>query len=181
MKWLCRVPPLVFSLWHAAAECSPLPCRENTGFPGNDLVPLPGIPNPYPSAGYEGCAIACRADALCRVFTVVETGLGSCNATGGCCLLKSAGAGANASTVEGHCSAIIRPDPSSFPPLPSPMPAPKGAKNIIHIISDDLRPDLSAYGQAFMSTPNLQVSRFFSVSGLARGRAINGTLPHVSL
>lgn len=41
------------------------------------------------------------------------------------------------------------------PPAPSPTPAPKGAKNVLLIIVDDLRPDATIFNQSFMITPNM--------------------------
>lgn len=42
------------------------------------------------------------------------------------------------------------------PPSPAPPPAPKGAKNVVFMACDDLRPELGAYNGTWkMSTPNL--------------------------
>ena len=49
----------------------------------------------------------------------------------------------------------MRADPSTFPPTPVPSPPPAGARNVLHIIVDDLRPDLAPFGPTFMSTPAL--------------------------
>lgn len=105
-------------------------------------------------------------------FSAIDQGTGLCDSPGGCCLLKSVGVGANASTVMNHCSAIVRPNLSSFPPLPSPAPPPMGAKNVLHIISDDLRPSLSPYEQAYMSTPALQVRDVTPIVKLLRIKSI---------
>jgi hypothetical protein len=40
-------------------------------------------------------------------------------------------------------------------PQPPPAPAPAGAKNVLLFVVDDLRPQLGAYGQDFMITPNI--------------------------
>ena len=79
---------LLLLLARASAECSPLPCLRDTGFPGNDLEPPPGVPNPHPAAGYQGCAFACYARPDCVAFTSIDAGTGACAAPGGCCLLK---------------------------------------------------------------------------------------------
>ena len=47
-----------------------------------------------------------------------------------------------------HACAIVRP------PAP-PAPAPKGAKNILFMVSDDFRPSSRAYGVAQSNTPHL--------------------------
>ena len=35
------------------------------------------------------------------------------------------------------------------------MPAPQGAKNVLFIICDDMRPQLGVYGHSFMHTPHI--------------------------
>ncbi len=67
--------------------------------------------------------------------------------------------------AKGKVSGIVRPGtiptPAPLPPPPPPpppqpiKPAPKGAKNVLFLISDDLRPEmLEAYGQKQMITPH---------------------------
>eukprot|EP00039_Didymoeca_costata_P031474 m.34908 g.34908 ORF g.34908 m.34908 type:complete len:665 (+) comp8803_c0_seq1:68-2062(+) len=41
------------------------------------------------------------------------------------------------------------------PPPPPPPPAPKGAKNVLFLVSDDFRPSTGAYGVQEVITPNL--------------------------
>ena len=41
------------------------------------------------------------------------------------------------------------------PPTPAPNPPPKGAKNVLFVVSDDFRPSSGAYGVKEASTPNL--------------------------
>ena len=49
------------------------------------------------------------------------------------------------------------PPPSPLPPAPTPPPftPPPGAKNVLFIAVDDLRPQLGAYGSSFMKTPHI--------------------------
>ena len=143
----------------AAAECSPAPCLRGVGFPGNDLpdTPPPGLPNPYPAAGYQGCALACYERATCVAFSAIDAGTGACASPGGCCLLKSRAASADAVPVAGHGSAIVRAAAAALPPpAPPPVPPPSGARSVLHIIVDDLRAELSPFlgaDSARMSTP----------------------------
>ena len=153
--------PLLLLLLHCTAvfpdQCSPLPCERGLGYPGNDLHPPPGIPNPSPTAGYQGCALACYASPQCLGFTAIDQGTGSCASPGGCCLLKSRASSANATAVQGHCSAILRPDPASLPP-PSILPAAPNStqRSVLHVIVDDLRPQLSPFvGSSLMVTPHI--------------------------
>jgi hypothetical protein len=44
---------------------------------------------------------------------------------------------------------------STFPPTPPVVPPPPGAKNVLYILVDDLRPEAAAFGVDFMSTPSL--------------------------
>ena len=144
----------------AAAECTPLPCQRGLGYPGNDLHPPPGIPNPHPAAGLQGCGLACYAEPQCLGFTAIAQGTGACAAAGGCCLLKSSASTANATAVAGHCSAILRAPPGSLPPLPAPPPPPPpGARSVLHIVVDDLRAQLSPWvaggSPPAMATPRI--------------------------
>jgi iduronate 2-sulfatase len=143
------------TLRRAASECSPLPCQRGLGYPGNDLHPPPGLPNPHPAAGLQGCALACYAEPRCLGFTAIAQGTGACAAAGGCCLLKSRAATAEAVPVAGHCSAILRADPASLPPPAPPAPPPPGAPSVLHIIVDDLRPQLAPWAGAGMRTPRI--------------------------
>ena len=141
----------------AAGECAPLPCERGIGFPGNDLHPPPGLPNPQPAAGLQGCALACWAEARCLAFTAIDEGTGACAAAGGCCLLKTRAASANATPVAGHCSAVLRADPAALPPpARPPAPPPPAARSVLHVIVDDLRAQLSPWVDgALMRTPNV--------------------------
>lgn len=48
------------------------------------------------------------------------------------------------------------PPPPAPPPSPPAPPAPPDAKNVLLIVSDDMRPDLPMYGNAIVAAPNLQ-------------------------
>ena len=147
---------LLLLVVRAAGECSPLPCERGVGYPGNDLYPPPGLPNPYPSAGLQGCALACWAEARCLAFTAISAGTGACTAAGGCCLLKTHGASSNSTPVAGHCSSLLRADPAAVPAPASPAPPPPRAHSVLHIIVDDLRAQLSPWGgDSFMQTPHV--------------------------
>ena len=49
------------------------------------------------------------------------------------------------------------PDPPAVHPVPGdkPVPAPAGAKNVLFLIADDMRPQLGCYGHSFMHTPHI--------------------------
>ena len=147
---------LLLLLARASTECSPLPCLRDTGFPGNDLNPPPGLPNPFPAAGYQGCAFACYARPECVAFTSIDTGTGACAAPGGCCLLKHAASSANTTPVIGHCSALLRAAAAAVPPPAPPSQPPAGARSVLHIIVDDLRAELSPFtgSSSLVSTPH---------------------------
>ena len=65
--------------------------------------------------------------------------------------------GAGLWTISGH-KPPTRPDkpaPSQRALHPTSAPPPKGAPNILHLVADDMRPQLKCYGQDYMITPNL--------------------------
>jgi hypothetical protein len=50
------------------------------------------------------------------------------------------------------------PMPEPHPPIsptPKPSPAPAGAKNVLFVIADDMRPQLGCYGHDYMHTPEI--------------------------
>ena len=91
------------------------------------------------------CCKLCAENPSCFAFTLNIGGSHHPH-----CFLHPAG---NNSFTPGKCtSAIVR---TPAPPAPIP-PAPKGAKNVLFLIADDLRPQLNkAYGKTFMHTPNI--------------------------
>jgi arylsulfatase A-like enzyme len=90
------------------------------------------------------CCELCVSNPLCWTFTM--------NHKKGKCFLH--GASKSTDSHQGNCtSAVMR---SNAAPTPAPVPAPKGAKNVLFLIADDLRPQLNkAYGKTFMHTPNI--------------------------
>jgi arylsulfatase A-like enzyme len=44
----------------------------------------------------------------------------------------------------------------SFPKAPKSTKAPKGAKNVLFLVADDMRPSISPYGFNYSHTPNMQ-------------------------
>ena len=90
------------------------------------------------------CCQYCAAESACAAFTYR---IGSHkNASARVCLFHSK----IHATNKGHCwSAHVTHPPS---PAPSPAPKPGHIRNILHIIVDDLRPELGAYGRK-MHTP----------------------------
>jgi hypothetical protein len=124
---------------------------EGMNFP--DAVDIAVIAPPAISGNVYGqaCAWACHAQPNCTSFTYVALST-ACKGSDGCCFLKSGGSWLNATLTDKKvCGAVMRhPFPASSPTAP-----PAGAKNVLHIIVDDLRPDLAPFGPDFMSTPGL--------------------------
>ena len=117
-------------------------------------------PPSAPGARAQSCALLCHADLNCGAFVFYKQGGGRfpCPFPRGCCHFKPASALAtmlNSSYDKDACGAVMRHAPSSYPPPPPPASPPVGAKNVLHIIVDDLRPDLAPFGPAFMHTPHL--------------------------
>eukprot|EP01052_Picozoa_sp_SAG31_P007258 SAG31_NODE_344_length_17385_cov_58.217575_7_plen_189_part_00 len=108
-------------------------------------------------SGVKKCVV--KLQALC--IGAQESGSAQCHA----CLKQNAGAlqtaGCTAAQDTAYCDAPA-PSPAPHPhpgPAPPPMypskPAPAGAKNVLFIISDDMRPSIGAYGLKEAVTPHL--------------------------
>jgi hypothetical protein len=139
-------------------------CTVGMDFP--DAVDIALIPPPPISGNMyaQACGWACHARADCDSFTY-EASSSACAGGAGCCHLKRGGSWLNATSASRRfCGAVMRHPPSTFPPAPPPGAPPAGAKNVLHIIVDDLRPDLAPFGPDFMSTPAL--------AALARGATL---------
>jgi hypothetical protein len=133
---------------------------RDVNYAGNDLA------RASPAASADVCCDLCEADTKCKYFTFCAQ-CTSCPGSGtgiGCCHLKSSKAGAEHSTgrVSGRSGTKPGPPAPPFPPLPPPPPsppphpAPRDAKNVLFVMADDLRPQLSAaYGHSWMKTPSL--------------------------
>ena len=125
----------------------------------------------------QQCAFACMADAQCIAFNYAPPAAAACELlphcpfASGCCWLKYA----NASSAEARptagakaacasaCSFVVRPpapqsspqaSPAQMPPQAPPQ-APPGARNVLYLLVDDMRPDAQPWGAGFMSTPSL--------------------------
>ena len=124
--------------------------ENNTNYAGHDITG-PGLSVTSLQACCDLCNSARYPDCLYFTFNP-NAQCGSKQK--GCCHLKTSKAGARHSgaDVSGASSTHHPPPP---PPPPSP-PAPPGAKNVLLMIADDLRPQLNAaYGQTFMQTPHM--------------------------
>eukprot|EP01047_Picozoa_sp_COSAG01_P073755 COSAG01_NODE_12116_length_1798_cov_3.290171_3_plen_184_part_01 len=112
-----------------------------------------------------GGAFSGDAAACCKLCASNE-GCAAITSFTGTCFLHPTGAPTGPySYSKGKTSGIVRPGtvpkPAPLPPPPPPpppqpiKPAPKGAKNVLFLISDDLRPEMfEAYGQQQMITPH---------------------------
>ena len=102
------------------------------------------------AADAGACCALCEADPACAFFTFCPSCRCTPNAPLGCCHPKTSDAGAR--PAEGRTSGRS----STYRPPPPPPPAPAGAKNVLLMVADDLRPQLgAAYGHPFMRTPHL--------------------------
>lgn len=106
--------------------------------------------------------------SLCpRACTAVEfrptvDGVGTCwrraNVVLDECVKSSSTPGSKSYTLylrHNHTECPPSPSPAPYPP-PPPVPPASGGRNVLYIVYDDLRPDLSAYDVPFMKTPNIQ-------------------------
>ena len=90
------------------------------------------------------CCAACDAEPTCSCWTLNH-------AQASTCYLKL---GTGITKHVGDCTSGGTLAPPPLPPAPPP-PAPKGAKNVLMILIDDIRPELSNYG-SHVPTPNFE-------------------------
>ena len=128
-------------------------CLKGINMPGSDL---PGMP--ISTANSSACATQCGDHASCVLYTYHEAGCvdprtsKGCDDTGGCCWLKTKGkSGIDPVISPCTCSGYKRMPPDNF--TPSSKPA-KTAKNVLYVLVDDLRPELTPYGQSYAHIPN---------------------------
>jgi iduronate 2-sulfatase len=129
---------------------------------------LPAQPLALPTdvaADAQACAFACVADGDCAGFNFLAGGatcsqLPACPHASGCCWLKRNASSSDSmlNKMVGGCSSacsfIVRA--AGTPPAPPPpAPPPPGAKNVLYVLVDDMRPDAAPWGAGFMSTPAL--------------------------
>ena len=118
----------------------------------------------YPSKGEMECCEECERDKdLCAGFTVRY------NANSAVCSLMGSWDEAALVQNHGNCSSMqVRAFPASD--SPPPKKAPKGAKNVLFLVADDMRPSIGPYKLPYVHTPNLD--RIVNdVGGIAFSRA----------
>ena len=126
------------------ATCADL--EPNVNYGGYDL----NMPGAY-AATIGDCCAMCEAASECQFFTFCPY----CKCTSGseragCCHTKTSKAGAR------HASNRTSGRSGTYKPPPPPPPAPAGAKNVLLMLADDLRPQLmAAYDHPWMKTPNI--------------------------
>ena len=101
-------------------------------------------------ATLDACCSACEADQACGGFTLQNVD----DAEKRVCHLKTHDTGGSAP----ESTAVSGVIPGRGPPPPTPIkPAscPGGCKNVLFIISDDMRPSIGAYGLKEAVTPHL--------------------------
>eukprot|EP00039_Didymoeca_costata_P023018 m.5766 g.5766 ORF g.5766 m.5766 type:complete len:657 (+) comp3394_c0_seq1:31-2001(+) len=119
------------------STCTPLQPNSCWQNPGAHVV------GTFATISVQECCSKCDANAKCIAWTL------NFAENNGTCFLKD---GMEITPHPGNCTSagtILPPPPP--PPLP---PAIKGAKNVLFIAVDDLRPELGAYG-SHVPTPNL--------------------------
>jgi hypothetical protein len=152
-----RAPPAMLVV--AAASTALMAAAAATGN-SSCAVPLKGtllgggdnLPQSFDTDTWPPCCAKCDSLQQCVAFTW--------NAAQKHCWLKKAfDAGPHqpsGASVSGRKDGMVPPPP----PLP-PAPAPPAVQcrgrcpNILHLVSDDMRPNLGCYGHEFMKTPNI--------------------------
>ena len=138
----------------SAAAAAPI-CEPGVNMPGGDLfAPAP----PVSAADSAACGALCTKHSNCSLFTFTRAHCAPvdhpCTLAGGCCWLKAIEAQAKAPVISAcSCSGYVRAPASRFKPASAPPPSPR---NVLYVLVDDLRPELSPYGQQFSHTPNFE-------------------------
>ena len=140
------VSVLLLTLPACTAATAPTRCtfRENTAFMGN--AALDGWHQELPMSSRFECCEVCRATPQCHVANFAEwkgenQGRPSnWNITGSCWMRGRVNA--SLPTAKANVTACLV---ASRPPPPSAPPA--RARNVLYIVSDDMRPQLPVYGQ----------------------------------
>ena len=117
---------------------------NNTGLPTCQSHKATGT---FPSAA--DCCAACAADLQkqCVAWTWNQK-------ENNACFFKSTTDCEH--TTDQHCtSGILGPPGPPPPPAPSPHPTPPGAKNVLFIAVDDMRPNIGVYNHSLAHTPNI--------------------------
>ena len=136
----------------AAAAARPSRICDPSAFkPGELQSSPPDIAKLKNVSSAELCCSACSAHAGCTIWLWHDAT--SSEKKRLVCFLRRGTPGPlkPGSGVTSGSSAAPAPPPPPFPPI---QPAPKGAKNVLWFVVDDLRPQLNAsYGQTHMHTP----------------------------
>ena len=102
----------------------------------------------YKEDNATSCCMRCAVTSGCRAWSIFYDNAGGPWKGMSHCLIYSRAA----PLTQGNCtSGIMRPTPPSLPVQKTP----KGARNVLLLIVDDLRPQLGVYGQSEMITPNI--------------------------
>eukprot|EP01048_Picozoa_sp_COSAG05_P027177 COSAG05_NODE_7798_length_768_cov_4.035874_1_plen_202_part_01 len=127
----------------AAAEEKPSTCKplheHSCWYDPNPIRAMKG-------SSVVQCCAACDKEPRCRCWTLNHE-------EGETCFLKP---GTDIQKHAGNCTSggsAVAPPPT--PPPPPPGPAPAGAKNVLMILIDDIRPELTNYG-SHVPTPNFE-------------------------
>jgi arylsulfatase A-like enzyme len=126
---------LFVGLCHAEQQASCPDLKQNMCMKNSTAI------EKYDGGTAEECCEKCASNSACVAYTM--------NIKRNLCFLHPE----TADFGPGNCTSGIVRAPT---PEPTPAPAPKGAKNVLFLIADDLRPQLNkAYGKSFMHTPNI--------------------------
>eukprot|EP00045_Choanoeca_perplexa_P010749 m.111209 g.111209 ORF g.111209 m.111209 type:complete len:643 (+) comp15379_c0_seq1:1244-3172(+) len=118
----------------AEPTCAPGTYVNNTCF--HSPVSYRQIPN----STFEECCVYCQQDTACLGFVLNDE---SCN-------LKNAAMGTGAQDNKCQSVSNIRAPSTTTTATP-----PTGAKNVLFLVADDMRPSLGSYGHKASVTPNM--------------------------
>eukprot|EP00038_Savillea_parva_P014672 m.216940 g.216940 ORF g.216940 m.216940 type:complete len:251 (-) comp28705_c0_seq1:664-1416(-) len=131
-----------------------LNCTGHTLPPGMCWSNAPARISTAPGTTTQACCATCSTTPTCQTW-VYWTQINAGHNSTQCTLFRNA---APAKPCGDHAVFVVGslPPPPPSPPPPPPPPAPPGAKDVLLIAVDDMRPELQgrAYGCTHMKTPN---------------------------
>jgi hypothetical protein len=140
------------------------PVNEGYFLNGKELA---GNPRPVIALGGDGqdCAFQCSAIADCVAFNFEPPLCADklCQSPSGCCWLLQTADSLNTTSSSCGGSMIMRPAPESVPPIPPSPSPPASAKNILYLLADDMRPDVSPHHPLFPCVPSHREPQSVSV------------------
>ena len=131
---------------------TPDTCMQQYSNKNNEKFVLKHFVTANKTDGSPECCAACAANPLCTFWMWNHANRQAQYNPSVCWVTKDTDPRPKVPTNHG-CDIGVLP---TAPPTPAPIPPPAGAKNVLYLLVDDLRTEMTPYGHSFMQTPHLQ-------------------------